>query len=126
MNYLLYIEFAAENLQFYLWLKNYVKRFNDLPDSEKVLARPVEVEKQDNDLASPNLARQPSRPRTGTTTSRDIIPISNKIQSTNPFDDDIIDKDLACSETSSMYSSRTNHRVAAANAFAAVDVKYEP
>ncbi|KAI1772734.1 hypothetical protein F4818DRAFT_425373 [Hypoxylon cercidicola] len=29
MNYLLYIEHAAENLQFFLWYRDYVERFND-------------------------------------------------------------------------------------------------
>lgn len=38
MNYLMYIEHSAENLQFFLWYKDYVKRFNNLPDTEKALA----------------------------------------------------------------------------------------
>ena len=38
MNYLIYIEHAAENLQFFLWYRDYVKRFNALPASEKALA----------------------------------------------------------------------------------------
>ena len=38
MNYLKYIELAAENLQFYLWLRSYTKRFDSLPASEKALA----------------------------------------------------------------------------------------
>ena len=38
MNYLKYIELAAENLQFYLWFRSYSKRFDQLPATEKVLA----------------------------------------------------------------------------------------
>jgi hypothetical protein len=38
MDYLVYVEFNAENLQFYLWYKNYVRRFNALPDEEKDLS----------------------------------------------------------------------------------------
>ena len=38
MNYLKYIEFAAENLQFYLWFQDYSARFEKLPGSEKVLS----------------------------------------------------------------------------------------
>ena len=38
MNYLKYIEFAAENLQFYLWFRDYSARFERLPGSEKVLS----------------------------------------------------------------------------------------
>lgn len=38
MNYLKYIELAAENLQFFLWYKDYVKRFGALAQSEKDLS----------------------------------------------------------------------------------------
>ena len=38
MNYLIYIELAAENLQFFLWYKDYVRRFDLLPENEKKLA----------------------------------------------------------------------------------------
>lgn len=38
MNYLKYIEHAAENLQFYLWFHDYAARFNNLPASEQALS----------------------------------------------------------------------------------------
>jgi hypothetical protein len=38
MNFLKYIEMSAENLQFYLWFRDYSKRFGELPASEKALA----------------------------------------------------------------------------------------
>jgi hypothetical protein len=38
MNYLIYIEHSAENLQFFLWYRDYVKRFNEAPISETALA----------------------------------------------------------------------------------------
>ena len=38
MNYLKYIERSAENLQFYLWLRSYTKRFNELPKNEMALS----------------------------------------------------------------------------------------
>lgn len=37
MDFLVYIELSAENLQFYLWYQGYVKRFAQLPESEKAL-----------------------------------------------------------------------------------------
>ena len=51
MNYLVYIEHAAENLQFYLWYQDYLKRFQNLPPNERALApewntEPVEVDLQ--------------------------------------------------------------------------------
>ncbi|KAF1917162.1 hypothetical protein BDU57DRAFT_517674 [Ampelomyces quisqualis] len=38
MNFLKYIELSAENLQFYLWYRDYSKRFNELPENEKALS----------------------------------------------------------------------------------------
>lgn len=38
MNYLKYIEHAAENLQFFLWYRDYTARFANLPESERVLS----------------------------------------------------------------------------------------
>ncbi|KAL8958365.1 MAG: hypothetical protein Q9193_004562 [Seirophora villosa] len=38
MNYLIYIEHAAENLQFFLWHKDYTKRFDFLSENDRKLA----------------------------------------------------------------------------------------
>jgi hypothetical protein len=38
MNFLKYIELSAENLQFFLWFRDYSKRFNELPAGEKALS----------------------------------------------------------------------------------------
>jgi hypothetical protein len=38
MNFLKYIELSAENLQFYLWFRDYSKRFGELPATEKALS----------------------------------------------------------------------------------------
>ncbi|KAI4244321.1 MAG: hypothetical protein L6R40_003047 [Gallowayella cf. fulva] len=47
MNYLIYIEHAAENLQFFLWYRDYVRRFHLLPESERKLAPEWTVEQAD-------------------------------------------------------------------------------
>lgn len=39
MDFLRYIEYDAENLQFYLWYRDYCNRFADLPASEQQLAK---------------------------------------------------------------------------------------
>lgn len=44
MNYLKYIERSAENLQFYLWHRDYTKRFNELPEGERTLSPEWTVE----------------------------------------------------------------------------------
>lgn len=38
MGYLLYVSHEAENLQFYLWLQDYTRRFDQLPSQEQVLS----------------------------------------------------------------------------------------
>lgn len=38
MNYLVYIEHSAENLQFFLWYEDYLKRFETVSETEKALA----------------------------------------------------------------------------------------
>lgn len=47
MNYLKYIEHAAENLQFWLWFRDYAKRFSELPPSERCLAPEWTVDQAD-------------------------------------------------------------------------------
>lgn len=60
MNYLVYIERAAENLQFFLWVKNYTKRFAELPATERALAPSWVTEKSDGE----NLKAAPIVPGT--------------------------------------------------------------
>jgi hypothetical protein len=38
MDFLKYIELSAENLQFFLWYRNYTRRFDQLPATEKILS----------------------------------------------------------------------------------------
>ena len=38
MDYLVYVSRDAENLQFLLWLRDYTRRFAELPDSKAALA----------------------------------------------------------------------------------------
>lgn len=40
MGYLLYVSHDAENLQFFLWLQDYTKRFRELPGSDQALSPP--------------------------------------------------------------------------------------
>jgi hypothetical protein len=43
MDYLFYIEHNAENLQFFLWYKDYCQRFEALPEREKSLSPPLDT-----------------------------------------------------------------------------------
>ncbi|KAI1358670.1 hypothetical protein F5Y08DRAFT_350563 [Xylaria arbuscula] len=51
MNYLIYIEHAAENLQFFLWYRDYVKRFAAAPASETALSPEWTAAKEEEALA---------------------------------------------------------------------------
>ncbi|KAH9895526.1 hypothetical protein F4778DRAFT_276177 [Xylariomycetidae sp. FL2044] len=51
MNYLMYIEHAAENLQFFLWYRDYVTRFAEASASERVLAPEWTQEMEDETAA---------------------------------------------------------------------------
>lgn len=50
MNYLKYIELAAENLQFFLWHRDYTKRFSELSEKDQVLSQPWEKENAESEL----------------------------------------------------------------------------
>jgi len=47
MNYLKYIELSAENLQFFLWYRDYVKRFSEMPSKQQALAPEWTVEQSE-------------------------------------------------------------------------------
>ncbi|KAI1323939.1 hypothetical protein F5Y16DRAFT_382347 [Xylariaceae sp. FL0255] len=51
MNYLIYIEHSAENLQFFLWYRDYIKRFAEAPMSETQLAPEWTQAMQDETIA---------------------------------------------------------------------------
>lgn len=52
MNYLKYIEHAAENLQFFLWFQDYSARFNNLAEGERALSPDWTREQVDAEAAS--------------------------------------------------------------------------
>ena len=135
MNFLVYIEFSAENLQFYLWFRDYVKRFNNLPEVEKSLAPPVDPVQLDAEtLASPKSPRFPK------VTTREVEAAfkgtgfassgMTSEKTLNPFDSySIIDsRNASLSEdgTTLKSSRRADHKVAAANAFETADIKVQP
>ena len=52
MNYLIYIEYSAENLQFFLWYRDYVKRFSELLPAERALAPDWAIEQADSETST--------------------------------------------------------------------------
>jgi hypothetical protein len=61
MNYLKYIEHAAENLQFFLWYRDYCSRWDSLPEHEKALAPVWTAEQADAELAGHTGQARPKR-----------------------------------------------------------------
>ena len=140
MNYLIYVEHAAENLQFFLWFRDYVKRFSELPDNIKILSPQANAEKLEAETAkSPRIPNSASKtaaiifkgtdfatPRVVTTEksynpyfeSPLETPAEEQPGSFGPWDD---------TSTTSLYGSRkADTRQAVADAFEAADVKWQP
>jgi len=90
MNYLKYIEHAAENLQFYLWHQAYTKEFEELPASEKSLFPEWTLSKAESEaLASQNYMRQmkisADTAATLKGTGLDSTPMIHETDKTDPF-----------------------------------------
>jgi hypothetical protein len=47
MDYLVYVEHSAENLQFYIWYQDYVRRWNLLSASQRALSPEVQPDQTD-------------------------------------------------------------------------------
>jgi hypothetical protein len=62
MDYLVYIEHNAENLQFFLWYRDYERRFNALPEKERALSQEWVPDTKE----IPNLAKDPEKEATKT------------------------------------------------------------
>lgn len=57
----MYIEYDAENLQFYLWYKDYVKRFFQLPENQQALSHewtPEQAQAERNALEKEKLPKK--------------------------------------------------------------------
>jgi len=52
MDFLKYVEHSAENLQFYLWFKDYSKRFEALPETERNLSPEWTQAQEDSESAA--------------------------------------------------------------------------
>ncbi|KAH9875094.1 hypothetical protein J1614_004582 [Plenodomus biglobosus] len=134
MNFLKYIELSAENLQFYLWFRDYSKRFNELPESEKDLSPEWSA-----DMANQNEVKPISMPASayaaamlkGSDFADDRMLHSEK--GSNPFftpprtptslyrRDESLD---SC--TDSMMTDKLDHAQRAAGAFENAGLKWKP
>lgn len=151
MNYLIYIEHAAENLQFFLWYRDYVTRFNLLPANEQALAPSWSIEKLEAEMSSPMGGATGVKAQISAETAEVFkgtgfaSPSSNimDLKSPNPFStptrtslaetENITPstvQDQAWSEKESTlndsYFTAGRHQKKAAGAFEGADVKWQP
>jgi hypothetical protein len=61
MDFSKYIERNPENLQFYLWHRDYLKRFDNLPDGERSLAPEWTVERANAEAEAARLEEKPKK-----------------------------------------------------------------
>lgn len=144
MDFLVYIEHDAENLQFYLWYKDYVKRFFQLPESEQALApewTPEQAQAEKNALEKEKLPKKMPAEAAAAFKGTDFEPPTKQTEGGyNPFNTPPrtpngaeYDPSLAPSsegisgptgwseQGSTMMSGSTDHTKKTANAFEAVD-----
>ena len=145
MNYLIYIEHSAENLQFYLWYQDYVKRFSAMRESEQALSPEWTVEKAEADAIASAVANQGTKKMTpeaaaifkDTDFAQPIVTVADFNPNSNPFHTPPHTPDggrgsVRASETawddysSTVKSSRKDYVNKAADAYEAADVKYQP
>jgi len=145
MNYLIYIEHAAENLQFFLWYQDYVKRFSALPASERALSSEWTIEKAEadgNTATNNNAAAKTMSPETAAifkdtefavqTTVKEFKPNTNPFYTPPRTPDGSRSRGRASDAhwddyASTLKSSQKSDYVhKAAGAFEAADVKYRP
>ncbi|KAH6618816.1 hypothetical protein C7974DRAFT_37873 [Boeremia exigua] len=139
MNFLKYIELSAENLQFFLWYRDYSKRFKELPESEKVLSPEWRGSSHGN-AEPPKLPTAKAHPEAsaildGTDfVSEKTVKYSDRSTSNNPFftpphtptsDQPRRDESLD-SYDESMTTGKVNHSERAAGAFESVGLKWKP
>ena len=146
MNYLVYIEHSAENLQFYLWYRDYLKRFNELPPNERALAPEWSAEQAELDAqaiqGTPGPKQQISAETAAVFKGTDFAPpIASVVElKGNPFGtpprtpngaqsrESVAPSERAWSENGSTLNSNTDRsfQTRTAGAFQGADLKWQP
>jgi len=139
MNFLKYIELSAENLQFFLWYRDYSKRFNELPASEKVLS-PEWTGSGNNNGDAPKLNVQKPHPEVSTMlegtdfASEKTGQQTEKTSGNNPFytpphtptNGSHRREESLDSYDESITTGKVNHSERAAGAFENAGLKWKP
>ena len=146
MNYLIYIEHAAENLQFFLWYKDYSKRFDLLSQNERALApiwtaeqaeaetlalkdTPAPMKKVSAETAVIFKGTDFAAPDATVTEVGKGNPFNTPPRTPNPGErESIVPSEYPWSDSGSTLKSsfKTSHQKKAASAFESADVKMQP
>ncbi len=141
MNYLIYIEHAAENLQFFLWYRDYVQRFSALPDGERGLAPVWTVEQAEAEAMgnqnNANVSKAVSAETAAVFKGTDFAPPMSCVveMKGNPFStpsltptNEFSHSDLGWNDNASSVngSYKSSYKKKAAGAFEAADLKLQP
>lgn len=141
MNYLVYIEHAAENLQFFLWYRDYSKRFSELPLNEQVLAPEWTVEQAEAEVAIQGLKGQISAETAAVFNGTGFAPPTASVVEVknNPFNtpprtpighrDSMAPSEVASSDNGSTlmsYNASQSFHQKTAGAFEGADLKWQP
>ncbi|KAF2262318.1 hypothetical protein CC78DRAFT_318856 [Lojkania enalia] len=137
MNYLKYIELSAENLQFYLWFRDYCKRFDELPQGEKALAPEWfgENAEPENQTRPPRVSPETAAVFKGTDFANEPKVFETE-KATNPFftpprtpnSDNKNDDGYSIDSLDQSMSSggKVNHTQRASGAFQSAGLKWKP
>ena len=129
MNYLKHIELAAENLQFFLWHRDYCRRFGEMPESERVLAPEwTEAHAVESEGAPPKSQVNVS-PETAALMAKTKFDVNTKVRASRsvPGGNDVDDTNtLASRSMRGGYTAAESYAAKAAQAFEDADVKLQP
>lgn len=134
MDFLKYVEHSAENLQFYLWFKDYVQRFESLPKSERDLAPEWTQAQEEAEVVA---YRNQHKQKTLVAEANEILkkqelkptPVSSHSEKRDPFGDS---QDEASSFESAprpetgFKSTKTNFSKNAESAFEDAGCRFQP
>ena len=142
MNYLMYIERAAENLQFFLWYRDYCKRFAALPLNERNLSPEWNMEQAEAEALSQSTAAVVKKlsPETaalfkGTDFANGKVTVAEVAPNpfhTPPITPTVDRQSFVPSESgwgddvSTIKSSNKSFNKKAAGAFESADIKFQP
>ena len=139
MNYLIYIEHAAENLQFWLWHRDYVKRFAELSPNERSLAPEWTIQQSEAEaLANQNAVNAgPKKISPEVAAIFQGSDFSQKNGLGNPFHtpprtptiesyENSAPLEAAWDDNGSLKATSKSIHMAAANAFEKADLKWQP